>query len=652
MNLFHLFGISERFEKDGWRYSLLVAIPAAVLAYLVALLLERPSGQFSAFDLYTYTGLAFTFLVLEALLLTRKLSLHATLYTILSLISGQFLGKLVFLLFFNPNPENFHAELTETFFWIPAVYILGSFVPGLRWGRPLALTFFAGASLVGGGYILFNAPRGENLGVIYALYELGLANITLLILLQAFLAFKDRLVKQSSRAEVLEHLAYSDPLTGLPNRLALERDLAHLSERSSSGNVGVFFLDIDGFKLVNDAYGHATGDGLLRTVAERLSDLLRRGDAAYRLSGDEFVLVCSQLTSSEDARAVGERVCSSLERPILIDSQVVSVSVSVGIALSSDDGIEPEELLKRADAAMYEVKTGGKNGIRFYQGAREHELERRAELAQALAQVLAYGGEGLALFYQPIVDAATGRVEKVEALLRWEYKGGWVSPGEFIPIAEEVGLIRPLGTWVLHTACHQAQGWRGQNIDDIRVCVNISAHQFTQPDFVGVVTEALSRSGLPPHLLELELTESVLVQVFDRVRACLSRLRKQGVAVALDDFGTGYSSLSYLEELDFDTIKLDRSFVQKLSKTRESPHFPLAVVRAVVEIAAVLDVQVVTEGIETAEQQALLGSLGCTLMQGFLFARPMPAEQMQVHLREAVRIQGTSEPNSAARYLN
>ena len=626
-------------RDDGWYYSILIALPVAVCAYLFALVMEKPSGQASSFDFYTYIGITAIFVVLVGLLVSKKLSLAAVVQVIVVVVCCQFLGKLTFLLYFNPNPGKFHAELTETFFWMPAVYILGAFVPGLKRGRTIVLTFFGLVSAVGVAYVVPNALRGENLGVIYALVELALANTTLLILVGVFMNIKERFTRENSRAEVLEQLAYSDSLTELPNRLALEKTLADiLRDRSFYESVGVFFIDIDGFKAVNDSFGHETGDELLKHIADRLRSLGRVEDFICRISGDEFIMVFPNLPTSGESETVGKRIRSALELPFSVGDRSLSVSASIGIAVSPGDGDEPQALLRRADAAMYEVKKNGKNGVQRYQFKTEPAMQDRALLVQELKQAVLGELPGLTLAYQPIFNDATGRIDKVEALLRWESPSrGPVSPGDFIPLAEEVGLIHKLGSWVLHTACRQAQSWRDQGLLGVRVCVNVSAHQFVQPGFVTVVEEALRVSGLPPCGLELELTESVVIHAFERVRDCIDALRAKGVAIALDDFGTGYSSLSYLEELSFDTIKLDRSFAHKLARTRGDVQYPVAIVRAVVEIAAVLDVQVVAEGIETNEQRATFRSLGCTLLQGFYLARPMPPEQVATLLESSTK---------------
>ena len=628
--------LAARLRGDDWYYCTVLALPLGVCAFLFGLIMEGPSGQFNFFDLYSYSGIVALFILLEGLLLLKKLSVTVALHIVVAAVCCQLFGKLGYLLYFNPAPANFHAELTETFFWMPTVYVLASFMPGLQRVRTTTLVFLALMSGLGLSYVVPNVLQGRNLGVVYALVELALANATLLGLIQVFMGIRERLSRESSRAEMLEQLAYSDSLTELPNRLALETTLQDIIRtRSFYETVGVFFIDIDGFKAVNDSFGHETGDELLKHIADRLRSLGREEDFICRISGDEFIMVFPNLPTTGEVEHVGKRIRSALEQPFSVVDRSLSVSASIGVAVSPGDGDDPATLLRYADAAMYEVKKSGKNGVRRYEPTSEPTTHDRAVLVQELKQAVLGDLPGLTLAYQPIFNDATGRVDKVEALLRWESAvRGAVSPGEFIPLAEEVGLIHKLGSWVLYTACRQAKTWHDQGVRNVRVCVNVSAHQFVQPEFVAVVEDALRASGLPPCGLELELTESVVIHAFERVRECIGALRGKGVAVALDDFGTGYSSLSCLEELEFDTIKLDRSFAQKLARTRGEVHYPVAIVRAVVEIAAVLGVQVVAEGVETSEQRNLFRSLGCTLLQGYCLARPMPAEQVTTLLLE------------------
>lgn len=619
--------------KDVWRFSILSAIPVAICAYLVGLWLERPSGQYNVFDHASYIIIATIFVGLELLLLTRCISTTATVMAVIVVVYCQFVGKLIYLLYFNSQPDLTQAEFTETFFWIPALFVLSAFVPGLKRGRVVVVLFFTLFSAISIGYIVPNWLNGQNFGIIYALIEMILANVTLLTLTHNFLGFTERLAKTSARAETMERLAYQDSLTDLPNRLALEHDLERLiRERPENTKIAVGFVDIDGFKLINDTRGHAIGDKLLSSFAARLGRAKREDDFIFRISGDEFVVLFTNLSGDVNAVSVGERIRTALVEPFEVDGYLLNISASVGIALCPDNGATAATLLKHADAAMYTVKHSGKDGVALYDPSRDAFVEDRALLVSELQQAIR--DERLELFYQPIIDLETSRPVKVEALLRWHSPTqGNVLPVKFIALAEEHGLISHLGTYALKTACFQVKSWAQRGIDSVVVSVNVSAHQLQDPDFVPLVKSLLLSSGIAPDRLELELTESTVIHALEQVTVTLQALRRLGVSVALDDFGTGYSSLSYLETLDFDTIKIDRSFATKLSHTRKNPQYSVAIIRAVLEIANVLDVKVVAEGIETKEQLEIFRSLGCQLLQGYYFGRPMPAEEMTALLQ-------------------
>ena len=619
-------------RQDPWRLSILCALPVAICAYLVALMLERPSGQYSVFDHATYLIIAAVFGGLEVMLLTRRWTTNTAVMTVIVVVYCQFIGKLVYLLYVSPRPDLIQAEFTETFFWIPALFVLSAFVPGMKRGRVVVGLFFTLFSAISVGYILPNVLAGQNLGVVYALFEMLLANLTLLTLTHNFIGFRERLARTSTRAETMERLAYQDSLTALPNRLALEQNLTRqIAERSSDAKLAVAFIDIDDFKRVNDTWGHATGDQLLNSFAARLDRAMRGGDVVYRMSGDEFVVLFTRLPAEVNALSVGERVRAVLTDPFELGGQRLNVSASVGVALYPDDGLEATVLLKHADTAMYTVKRNGKDGVSHYDARSAEAAEDKARLVNELRRAL--HDEELTLHYQPIIDVATRRPVKVEALMRWpSATRGNISPAVFIALAEEHGLITQLGAYALKTACAQASCWVREGMDVI-VSVNVSALQLQDPGFVPLVESLLAASGTEPDRLELELTESSVIGALEQVTLNLQALRRLGVAVALDDFGTGHSSLSYLETLDFDTIKLDRSFAHKLAQTRNNPQYSVAIIRAVLEIASVLDVKVVGEGIETREQLEFFRTLGCGLLQGFYFGKPMPAAEITALLR-------------------
>jgi diguanylate cyclase (GGDEF)-like protein len=419
-----------------------------------------------------------------------------------------------------------------------------------------------------------------------------------------------------------------DGLTGLPSRLLLmsrlESALARLER--TGGHVAVLFVDLDRFKVVNDSLGHHAGDALLLGVTERLRKAVRRHEMPARFGGDEFVLVCEDVADAQHAVAVAERLLKALALPFDLDGHQAFVAGSIGIALTDDPYASPSDLVRDADAAMYHAKeAGGGRWSIFDQVIRERVVQR-----QATEAALRHGIEAgeLIVHFQPELSVDTTEIVGVEALVRWDRPGvGIVSPAEFIPIAEETGLIVPLGAWVLRQACREAR-----TFDDghVVVRVNVSARQLTDPGLADVVAEALADSGLPAERLCLEVTESVVMEDAERSIAALEALRALGISVALDDFGTGYSSLSYLRRLPIDGLKIDRSFIRGLGHEAEDD----SIVASVIELARALNVDVTAEGVETPEQHARLRAGGCDTMQGFLFARPQPAADVAALMAE------------------
>ncbi len=421
----------------------------------------------------------------------------------------------------------------------------------------------------------------------------------------------------------IEHQAKYDALTGLPNRSLLGDRLEqaiHAARRHRTG-LAVAFVDLDHFKLVNDNLGHRQGDALLREVSRRLSLALREGDTAARQGGDEFVILLPDLVGEQDGYAVLRRVQELLAEAIEIDGRSFFVTCSIGVSLFPRDGDDAETLLRNADMAMYRAKDGGRNAIRFFTTDMDRQVQDRLEIEQELRQVLARGE--LHLAYQPQVDAGSGRVVGAEALLRWQHpRLGNVPPLRFIPLAEESGMIGPIGEWVLREACAQAQRWRAAGLGELRIAVNVSARQFHALDLPERVGGILDETGLPAHLLELELTETMLMGNIERTEEMLHRLKHLGVELALDDFGTGYSSFAYLRRFPIDTLKIDQSFVNGMVSGSDAE----SIVSAIIAMAHSLRMRVVAEGVETAQQQRQLFQHGCDQMQGYLFGRPLPAD--------------------------
>jgi diguanylate cyclase (GGDEF)-like protein len=425
--------------------------------------------------------------------------------------------------------------------------------------------------------------------------------------------------------------ALHDALTGLPNRtLLLERlDHAVLRARRSGKMAAVLFLDLDRFKLVNDLYGHNVGDALLVAVAQRLTASLRSGDTLARMSGDEFVILCEDLNEASEVDAIAARICAAVAAaPFVLPGAEAVVTASVGIAFSGRGDQLSEQLLRDADAAMYQAKRKGGARHQVIDLREQHLADERAGLERDLRGA-AKRGE-LRAEYQPIVDTNDGRVTGVEALVRWLHPThGLVMPSVIVPIAEQSDLIIEIGRWVLEQACPDRHRWARERTDRLTTSVNVSAQQLMSPDFAGTVAEVLSVTGTDPHLVTLEVTESVFVQDSERALVVLDELKHIGVKLALDDFGTGYSSLNYLKRFPIDIVKIDQGFIADLAGDQASH----AIVLSVIELAHRLGKSVVAEGVETAEQHRQLLTLGCDSCQGFYFARPMSADALDTLLR-------------------
>ncbi|MDP2432595.1 MAG: EAL domain-containing protein [Pseudomonadota bacterium] len=437
---------------------------------------------------------------------------------------------------------------------------------------------------------------------------------------------------RQARAEVAYH-AQHDSLTGLPNRhLLLERlrqEMAMARRRTAFG--AVLFIDLDNFKTFNDALGHASGDALLSQIAERLTQRVRAGDTVVRHGGDEFLVVLPDLgndktLASYEARRVADKLRDGIIEPIYLGGRQLHVTPSMGITLFPHNGDDPEAVLQHAEVAMYRAKQAGRDTIRFYAPDMQAAAESRLQLQNDLRHSLNAGE--LMLHYQPQIDSL-GRMRGVEALLRWNHgKRGMISPAEFIPIAEETGLILAIGHWVLQQACRQIVAWRKSGVNLGSVAVNVSARQFHQADFVARVERILAETGANPRQLELELTESVLIGNLAEAVDKMQVLRRRGVRFAIDDFGTGYSSLAYLKQLPLDRLKIDQSFVRELTLDSKDA----AIIRAVLSIAGHLGFEVVAEGVETESQRLALLEMGCTLFQGYHLGRPVAADELPLHL--------------------
>jgi diguanylate cyclase (GGDEF)-like protein len=416
-------------------------------------------------------------------------------------------------------------------------------------------------------------------------------------------------------------MAMHDGLTTLPNRLLLnERLELALTRAKRDEMVAAHLLDLDHFKNVNDTLGHAAGDKLLRMVADRLRALVRETDTIARMGGDEFAVVQVTIAQPSDATVLAQRIIEVVSEPYEIDGHQVIIGTSVGIAVGPADGSSPDQLMRNADLALYRAKGKGRGMYRFFEPEMDTQMQARRVMEIDLRKALT-GGE-FELHYQPVVNLERSQISGFEALIRWHHpEKGMISPGEFIPLAEENGFIVQLGEWALRNACATAAGWPG----DLKIAVNLSPVQFRNPGLVQVVFSALATSGLQPARLELEITETVLLEDNEATLATLYQLRELGVRIAMDDFGTGYSSLSYLQRFPFDKIKIDRSFIKGMADGVGS----LNIVRAVAALANGLGMTTTAEGVETQEQRDAVESEGCTEMQGFLFSKPLPASEIE-----------------------
>jgi len=480
--------------------------------------------------------------------------------------------------------------------------------------------------------------RGESVGVLlFMSAELNTFTpefVELLQRLAANVSFAlenfDRAEEKRRAEERIKHLGTHDGLTDLPNRGMFSQLLGYAikSAHRYQRHCAILFVDLDRFKIINDSLGHAAGDTLLIEVAARLSSGVRESDMVARLGGDEFVVLLNEIAGAEQATEVAHQLLSLICRPVELNGHECRVTASIGIAVFPNDGIDEDTLMKHADSAMYQAKQEGKNGVRIFANNGTTQSVDRLMMETRLRHAL--DRNELRLVYQPKLDVATGAIAGVEALLRWRHPElGELSPNRFIPLAEETGLIVPIGRWVMGTACAQNMAWQRAGLPPISVAVNVSPRQFSDENLLSDIDEALSVSGMDPTLLQIEITESMVMLNVERAVRLLGTIQARGVRLAIDDFGTGYSSMSVMKRFPIDTIKIDRSFVRDLPENSEDK----AIAQAIIAMGKALGLTIVAEGVETAGQDAFLRAHACDEIQGFFFSKPVPADEIAELLR-------------------
>lgn len=463
---------------------------------------------------------------------------------------------------------------------------------------------------------------------------LSALTFTLLIMAKGADSTIQRLVTQIRQQEsYIEHQGYHDMLTGLPNRMLFRDRLEHAMHMCLQGEslLALLFIDLDHFQKVNDALGHAVGDQVLLEVSNRLKLCIRNSDTVSRIGGDEFVIILETVSILDEAEEITKQIIKTVSEPIIIEGNELFISPSIGIAVYPFDEDNVNSLLKKANSAMAKAKKAGRNTFRYFTESARQQLASRFTIENALRRALER--EEFELYFQPVVQVKTSKVVAVEALLRWNSAElGFTSPLEFIPLLEETGLIVPVGQWVLQHACQQGVAWKEQGIGDLKINVNMSAKQLLHKNLIKHVNDALDLSGFDPHLLDLELTESLLIEDFEKTIEILDRLNETGVSLSVDDFGTGYSSLSYLKRMPVDTLKIDQSFVKDITVNIDDA----AIVTAICALSRSLRFKVTAEGVENAQQLEFLREAEVNAVQGFLFSRPLSVSDIEPVLRQGI----------------
>jgi diguanylate cyclase (GGDEF)-like protein len=524
-------------------------------------------------------------------------------------------------LFFN------HADRSEGLIWL--IYIFPSvwlpFYFGLRGGLLAAVTGTL-IHVTNEIYVTAFSHEGYSMYDLWCISIITLLNITVAITI-GILVDKLRSEQNSLQKAIakMEYMAYHDYLTGLPNRWNFETKLKAALEQAKQTNslLAVLFLDLDRFKLINDSLGHAVGDKLLKDVSKRIQSIVKNDDCLARQGGDEFILFLSGFSSQEEVEDMVTAIHKSVQAPFKIGTQEYFISSSIGISFYPANGLTLEELIQQADIAMYTAKEKGGNGYQWYNSAKQQEIHDVVKIETHLRKALQKNE--FILHYQPLVDLKSDKIFGFEALIRWQNSElGIIPPLEFIPLAEEIGIISQIGEWVLREACSKAKTISKICQEPIRIAVNISSKQFQEDNFINIVQQVLFETKLPPEQLELEITESVSLENIDKVILKLNDLKDMGISISIDDFGTGYSSISYLKYLPVNTLKIDQSFVQSMLTDLKDR----SLVSSVISLAKIFGFRVIAEGVENGEQLDLLKSLDCVSAQGYFFSKPVPIKEV------------------------
>lgn len=612
----------ETFRR--WRQLTWVILPLGLLGLLQGLVGEL-GVRVSPFDQKIFPPMILYTVVVGYFLLFRPKLFTAAITAMLVGLSFFLLLRTTGVLFFAPPTLKVGYELAEPLLWSPLIYLFAFLIPKVRGGFVISAAFTLGFVLLMLLSLVF-LPTPKSQEVVQFLILANLVNLIQLVLSMGLVRLQNAYSEANIKLNLLNKVAYVDSVTGLPNRSKLEEILeSTLHQAAQQHKVALLFIDIDRFKLVNDTLGHQAGDQLLQAFAERLRASVRDEDMVARINGDEFVVIARLTDPASGVDMIVKRFSQSLKEPFEIRGQKHRITASIGGCLYPDNAENAETLLRHADSAMYKIKKSGKNGFSMFDKS-DVQLERRQQLEKDLLSALEQGQ--FLLHYQPMYDLKTNRMVKLEALLRWKHPGlGFISPLEFIPIAEESGQITEIGNWVLQEACMQARRWQlHQKL--MRISVNVSSLQFAQENFLATVTSALAGNNLPASALELEVTEGALMNQ-PNARDILNQLQTMGISIAIDDFGTGYSSLAYLRDLPVDTIKIDKSFVHHIFSGGQEVLFSKALISTIVALAKYLDLNIVAEGVETTLQHHALIDLGCHVGQGFLFSKPLPADSLE-----------------------